>query len=208
VTLSSFELDRHEVTVARYGQCVEAGRCNRPAFHAGDLRFDQPNLPVTHVRWDDAVDYCVYAGGRLPTEAEWEYAARGARGRAYPWGDVYNGRRANHGSLGAEDTDASDGFADLAPVGSFPSGQTPEGILDMAGNAGEWVADYFSDDAEGFGYAAAPVTNPKGSVTGTFRVIRGGSYRDGAPFLRSAARARITIPHSPAVGFRCAYDVR
>jgi formylglycine-generating enzyme len=208
VTLSTFEIDRTEVAVAHYRICSQVGRCNAPGFERGDARFDAPQLPVTHVMWTDAVDYCRFAGGRLPTEAEWEYAARGKAGRLFPWGNLYNPRLANHGAFASDETDDVDGFAALAPVGSFPNGKTPEGILDLAGNVSEWVADYYHDDERGFGYGPEPTQNPQGPTTGTFRTARGGSYRDGAPWLRGSARQVLTIAAGPSMGFRCAYDVR
>ncbi len=208
VTLSAFELDRFEVTVEKYKRCVDAGECRGAGFAAGDVRFDRPQYPVTHVRWDDATSYCRFVSGRLPTEAEWEYAARGETGREFPWGDVYNTHICNHGSLASDDTDGTDGYLGLAPVGSFPSGKTPEGIHDLAGNVGEWVADYYHEDENGFGYAAKAATNPAGSTTGAFRVVRGGSYGDAAPWMRSAARQALSYASGPHVGFRCAYDPR
>ena len=209
VTLSTYDLDRTEVRVRDYARCVAAGACAAPGFSIGDRRFDRPDLPVTQVRWDDAVSYCTWAGGRLPTEAEWELAARGPSGRDYPWGDVYNPHLANHGAFADDDTDGSDGFIGLAPVGSFPDGATPLGIVDMAGNAAEWVSDLFdTDDTNGWGYPATPQVNPTGPKTGVFHVVRGGSYTDGAAWIRGAARWSIVSPRSAAVGFRCAADVR
>ncbi|MFI5303122.1 MAG: formylglycine-generating enzyme family protein, partial [Polyangiales bacterium] len=95
VTLSKFFLDRSEVTVAAYRRCARAGRCSRPGFEAGDARFDRDELPVTYVRWDDAVAYCAFRHARLPTEAEWERAARGISARDFPWGSASDGRLAN-----------------------------------------------------------------------------------------------------------------
>lgn len=214
VTLSSFDLDRTEVTVADYRRCVSAGGCAAADLPPGDPRFDGPDLPVTHVRYDDAVTYCTWAGGRLPSEAEWEFAARGVEDREFPWGNVYNPRLANHGSWAPDPWDASDGFAYLAPVGSFPDGATPLGILDMAGNAGEWVADVLEVDARdhAVGYDDKAVTNPppntNGGAGGGFHVVRGGSYDVGAMWLRAAARDTTIQPRPADVGFRCAASVR
>jgi sulfatase modifying factor 1 len=211
VTVSTFDLDRTEVRVRDYARCVSAGVCAPPSIAPGDHRFDQPTLPVTQVRWEDAATYCAWAGGRLPTEAEWELAARGTSGRDYPWGDIYNPHLANHGAFADDETDASDGFVGLAPVGSFPDGATPHGILDMAGNAAEWVSDFFDADENGFGFAATPGTpqvNPTGPKSGIFHVIRGGSYMRGAAWIRGAARWYLMQSRSAAVGFRCAADVR
>ncbi|HEX3343013.1 MAG TPA: SUMF1/EgtB/PvdO family nonheme iron enzyme [Polyangiaceae bacterium] len=214
VTLATFDLDRTEVTVADYARCASAGACAAAELSPDDARFGRPDLPVTHVRWEDAVSYCGWTGGRLPTEAEWEYAARGAEGRAFPWGNVYGPRLANHGSWAADPFDATDGFAGLAPVGSFPDGATPLGLLDMAGNVAEWVADVLEVDARGLpvGYDPAAVVDPApktgGGANGGFHVVRGGSYEDGAMWLRAAARDTTPMPRPTWVGFRCAAGAR
>jgi formylglycine-generating enzyme required for sulfatase activity len=211
VTVSSFDLDRTEVTVGDYARCASAGVCAPADLSPDDPRFSRPDLPVTHVRWDDAVAYCAWAGSRLPSEAEWEYAARGVDGREFPWGNVYNGQLANHGAWAPDRSDGSDGYVGLAPVGSFPDGATPLGLLDMAGNAAEWVADVLAFDARGRpkGYDDAAVTNPKPQTSGgAFHVLRGGSYQDGAMWLRSAGRDATALPRPPWVGFRCAADVQ
>jgi formylglycine-generating enzyme required for sulfatase activity len=211
VTLSPFEMDVTEVTVADYARCASAGWCAPPALSPEDARFARPDLPVTHVRWDDANAYCKWAGGRLPSEAEWEYAARGTEGREFPWGNVYNARLANHGALADDPTDASDGFVGLAPVGSFPDGATPLGLLDMAGNAAEWVADVLELDRFGHpvGYADSAEVNPKPKTAGGGNhVVRGGSYRDAPMWLRGAARDTTSLPRPAKVGFRCVADVQ
>lgn len=213
VTVRDIDLDRTEVSVARYRRCVAAGACSPPGFVAGDARFDRGELPVTHVTWDDAESYCRWTGGRLPTEAEWEHAARGRGGHAFPWGDLYNPHLANHGSLSEDETDARDGYAGLAPIGSFPDGATQTGLLDMAGNAAEWVFDYYDRDADGLGYRSTAVVDPKGPTSSQFgHVVRGGSYRTGGYALRTAARrfawgAGGIVSSSREIGFRCAYDV-
>jgi formylglycine-generating enzyme required for sulfatase activity len=206
VTVFTFDLDRTEVTVRAYRRCVEAGACAPPGIQPGDPRFDRPELPVTFVRWEDSVAFCTWAGGRLPTEAEWEYAARGIEGREFPWGDFYNAHLSNHGSFAQDETDATDGFSGLAPVGSFPDGATPLGLLDMAGNASEWVSDLWDVDDNGFGYPPASAVNPKGPANGVGHVLRGGSFADGAAWVRAAARGRMLDLRSPTTGFRCAYD--
>jgi formylglycine-generating enzyme len=209
VSISAFDLDRTEVSVGDYARCVSAGTCAPPEFSPVDRRFASPELPVTHVRWEDAVAYCRWTHGRLPTEAEWEYAARGTANRDFPWGNSYNPHLANHGSWASDRTDATDGFSGLAPVGSFPDGATPLGVLDMAGNAAEWVADVFEFDAEGrpVGYAPDRAVDPAPKTSGGgFHVVRGGSYESSAMWLRAAARDWTSLPRPAAVGFRCAAD--
>jgi formylglycine-generating enzyme required for sulfatase activity len=194
-----FWMARTEVTVAAYARCVAAGRCAPAGFEGGGLRFAQPELPVTFVSFDDARRYCAFRGGRLPTEAEFERAARGAPRRAYPWGKSFNGKLANHGRLGVDAGDASDGYAELSPVGSFPDGATPEGILDLAGNAAEWTLDLYTAD---YGSPGSP------GKTGE-RTVRGGSFASAAAFLRGAARAgRPPQTREPTLGFRCVWAVR
>lgn len=201
VHLSAYWIDRMEVSVARYRRCVHAGVCAEPGYGPGGTRFDRPDLPVTMVRWDDAVRFCTWAGGRLPTEAEWERAARGRLGRRYPWGSVYNPFLSNHGRLAHDPHDDGDGFLELAPVGSFPEGRTPDGIHDLAGNVSEWVSDYYGP------YPEADAENPKGPGVGELRVVRGGSYVSSRTFIRGAARfgARPSSRSSER-GFRCARD--
>jgi formylglycine-generating enzyme required for sulfatase activity len=216
VTLSAFDLDRTEVRVGDYARCVEVGACAAPGFSPGDARFDRRDYPVTLVRWEDAARYCAWADARLPTEAEWEFAARGATRRVFPWGDAYNPHLANHGSSGptvaayvSDETDATDGYTLLAPVGSFPDGATPEGALDMAGNVSEWVADFWDQpDDNGYGYASDAAVDPQGPLHGVDHVVRGGSYASGPPWIRSASRGRIHLSRSADVGFRCAADAR
>ncbi|MEO7111623.1 MAG: SUMF1/EgtB/PvdO family nonheme iron enzyme [Polyangiaceae bacterium] len=204
VTLDPFAIDRTEVSVAAYRKCVAKGACLRAQLPIGDPHFDRPNLPVTFVSWDDARAYCGFVGGRLPTEAEWEFAARGETRRIFPWGNLYNPHLANHGTL-AQATDATDGYELIAPVDAFPDGATPDGVLQLAGNVSEWVFDFFSPDITSYGYPPAAVVNPKGAPNGVVHVVRGGSYEHGALNLRAAARL-VDWTYAADVGFRCAYD--
>jgi formylglycine-generating enzyme len=211
VTVSAFEMDRTEVTVSEYGRCASSGSCAPADIAPDDARFGRPDFPVTHLRWEDAAAYCRWRGGRLPSEAEWEYAARGPEGREFPWGNLYNPHIANHGAWANDYTDATDGFLGLAPVGSFPDGATPLGLFDMAGNAAEWVADVLEFDRTGLPvpYPEAPEIDPKPKSTGGgLHVVRGGSFADGAMWLRAAARDTTTSARPPWIGFRCAADAR
>lgn len=204
VILSSYWLDRTEVTVQAYRRCVQARRCREPAYSSGAKRFDKPMFPVTLVTWQDARDYCAFVGKHLPTEAQWERAARGVAGRRYPWGDHDASMRANHGAFSIMRTDASDGTAELAPVGSYPYGRTPDGFEHLAGNVAEWVLDSYQD-----GYENRDMVDPKGPPTNAYRVIRGGSYVFAMPWLRGAARMfREASTTEPYIGFRCAKNAK
>ena len=208
VTITPFYIDRTEVTVDAYKRCVGAGACKTPGFPALDPRYDRPDFPVTHVTWEEAKDFCRFAGGRLPTEAEWELAARGEAARAFPWGNVYNPHLINHGSLAMDPTDASDGYAGLAPVGSFKNGATPLGVLDMAGNVSEWVEDRIDQTPEGLftPYSSKAQTNPV-ALRGQFHLVRGGSYTSGAHLMRATARMpAMGESRRSDIGFRCVYE--
>jgi formylglycine-generating enzyme required for sulfatase activity len=207
VTLSAYWLDRTEVTVAEYDRCASMGRCRPLELGQGASRFDRPSYPASLVTWDEARTYCEVRGARLPTEAEFERAARGPGGRRFPWGDLYNSRAANHGRLAWDPTDANDGFSELSPVGAFPSGGTPDGFLDLAGNVGEWVSDRYAPR-----YPTEPVLDPAGPEAASAtpaRVVRGGSYESAAPWLRGAARSGAEpSTRRPWIGFRCARSAR
>lgn len=207
VFLSAFRIDRREVTVADYLRCVEAGRCAMPPYAEGGERFRKPELPVVLVTATDAERYCAFAGGRLPTEAEWERAARGREGRRYPWGNLFHPGLANHGASLPDRHDDRDGFFELAPVGSFPQGRTPDGIDDLAGNVAEWVADGFEDDENAL-HSAEKARNPLRRGT-PWRVVRGGGFRSPPLMVRGASRHFVLAStRAPDIGFRCAYDAR
>ena len=186
VSIDAFHLDRYEVTHIAYQEfLVTQGRKK----HA-DLK--DPDHPATMVSWIDAASYCQAQGKRLPTEAEWEYAARGAENRAYPWGDAAPSpsfaRFQTRGTL---------------PADSLPGGATPEGVHHTAGNVAEWVQDWYDP---GY-YAASDAANPRGPSAGDYRVVRGGSWNQLADEIRPTARAY----HNPdkgtgQIGFRCASD--
>ncbi|HWZ91057.1 MAG TPA: formylglycine-generating enzyme family protein [Polyangiaceae bacterium] len=207
VKLSGFFLDRTEVTVADYDACARVGRCKAPPYEQGARRFQRASFPVTLVTWDDARSFCEFRGARLPTEAEFERAARGRTGRRFPWGEYANGHLANHGRLGLDLSDASDGFAELAPVGSFRDGRTPDGFLDLAGNVAEWVQDRYATQ-----YPDQELSDPQGPDAATAtsaRVVRGGSYESPIALLRGAARgAFLPNERRPSLGFRCARSQR
>lgn len=213
VCISAFEMDVHEVTNAEYAECVDDWRCiapyfkdslSRPSYHR-DPAYD--DYPVIWVSWSHARDYCTWAGKRLPTEAEWEYAARGGlSGKRYPWGDTITCDDACYGRFlssaycwnychnGVCDNDTH-------PVGNYaPNGY---GLYDMAGNVWEWVNDLYQPDY----YTVSPPNDPQGPASGFLHVLRGGSYGDGSYHQRVARRDTEGLgPLHPFddIGFRCA----
>jgi serine/threonine-protein kinase len=206
VTLDGFWIDRTEVTNGQYERCVAARVCEPPYFADSrhrDEYYGHPNyvtFPVIKVGWFDARAYCEWAGARLPTEAEWEYAACGNDGRIYPWGDEEpNCDKANywHGDEGC--------IKDTAPVGYHSAGVSWCGTHDMAGNVWEWVADVYGV------YPAKPQVNQTGPSAGRYRVLRGGSWFNDAFSMRCANRDRdpADSPYAEgrgfySTGFRCA----
>ena len=204
IFVSRFGLDRTEVSQRDYAACVRAGYCAPVRASTEDARIALPSYPVVGVTHQDAERYCSFVHGRLPTEAEWEKAARGPGGRLFPWGNIYDPRLANHGPAenGTRAAEA-DGFRDLAPVGSFPDGASPYGVLDLAGNAWEWTSDFFADEAYGHGSRV----NPTGPRVGHLRVVRGGSWRFPAHMMMTMRRGFMGENSSDVdLGFRCAYD--
>jgi formylglycine-generating enzyme required for sulfatase activity len=204
VKLAGFRLYRMEVTNAQYARFLAATGHREPLFWKEE-RFNPPKQPVVGVDWHDATAYCRWANARLPTEAEWEYAARGTDGRELPWGDEGRGSRGG-GSQGAKRAVMDEPFNSGKPeeVGSAPAGASPFGVLDMAGNVWEWCADWYDRT---YYYARSPRDNPTGPAEGSQRVLRGGSWA-----YPSNVRAAYRFPERPTfrvsyVGFRCAQDV-
>jgi len=203
--VSGFFLDRTEVTVDAYRACVEAGVCARPVSLSlcNYGSSDRGNFPVNCVTWDHALTYCRWRGGRLPTEAEWEKAARGTDGRLWPWGnepfDAGGVFRANLGEGFASVLRSRDHWELDAPVGFYPEGASPFGALDLAGNLAEWVEDGYREP-----YDSEDLRDPQVGPTPDGRVVRGGSFRD--PGRRARTYAREVHPAESwydHVGFRC-----
>ncbi len=212
VTLDAFWIDRTEVTNQQYEACVNAQACSPPAesgsftreSYFGDSLYAE--FPVIWVTHEQAAVYCSWAGARLPTEAEWEYVARGPENRTFPWGETFEPAFANYCdascAAGMSDPSFEDGYPETAPVGSFPAGVSWCGALDMAGNVREWVADWFTY------YSAEPQFNPVGPSEGETHSPRGGCWLDTPEKLRGSHRGQATPDYSRhKVGFRCAMDL-
>ena len=201
VRLSPYLIQKYEVTVHEYMEFVRITSHRSPLTvrdNANRPFFDHPNKPIVYVSWDDATDYCKWIGGRLPTEAEWEKAARGITGRKWPWG---NEARSNAANLSGEE----DRYRYTAPVGALDHDVSPFGLYDMGGNAREWVSDWYGERY----YSTAPSENPKGPLEGDNRVLRGGSWNDTADLARTTARMKMFPDYRDmSIGFRCAKDLR
>jgi formylglycine-generating enzyme required for sulfatase activity len=183
VYLDDFYIDKYPVTNAQFEQFVKATsyktECNWQRYY----EKGKEKHPVVNVSWNDAEAYCKWAGKRLPTEAEWEKAARGPDGRIWPWGNAWDKSKCNsYRELGT-----------TTPVGSYPAGASPYGVMDMAGNVYEWCADWY----DGNYYASAPNKNPQGPSSGSSRVLRGGSWYGGPNDVRVAYRDR----NGPGAGY-------
>jgi formylglycine-generating enzyme required for sulfatase activity len=192
VYLDAFRVDKYEVTNALYRRFIDARAYRTPSYW-NDSNWNQPNQPVVGVSWDDANAYCIWAGKRLATEAEWEKAARGTDGRKYPWGEQWDANRTNSGESKLGKT---------VPVGSYSGGVSPYGAHDMASNVWEWVADWYDANY----YLSAPSRNPRGPDSGQLRVRRGGSWYDIPRNMRTSTRSSYgpDVPSS-GLGFRCAH---
>jgi formylglycine-generating enzyme required for sulfatase activity len=235
VWLDAFWIDRTEVTRGQFDRCVRSGACDYPLEKWGAL-YDpgKAEYPVNEVTWDQAKAYCEWAGRRLPTEAEWEKAARGTDRRRYPWGnETPDGSRLNFCDVNCAATpewkieDANDGFGGVAPVGSYAAGASPYGALDMLGNVEEWVLDWYAADY----YQVSPQRNPPGPeepggypyIANRGRVVRGNSYLGSTVSYTPVAPDGSVSPYgpvsllrvtarwlqgaefpSPTIGFRCA----
>jgi serine/threonine-protein kinase len=205
VYVSAFYMDVTEITNSQYRACANAGGCDPPDEGSGQYRrseyFDRSqyaNYPVVWVSWFDARDYCTWAGERLPTEAEWEKAARGTDARIYPWGNVFSSDRANTQDRGSEA---------ILQVGQFGSGASPYGILDLAGNVWEYVEDWLDPDY----YHVSPARDPHGpsSSPSGRRVLRSGSYANFQHYARVVNRGAVTPDSSTQFrGIRCVLDAR
>lgn len=197
VYLDAFWIDQTEVTNAQYGLCVQEDVCALPTDPSSFNDILYAHHPVIFVDWKAAQTYCQWAGRRLPTEAEWEKAARGTDGRIYPWGNESDCSRANFWDCPQ--------FETTSPVGSYGDrGVSPYGAYDMAGNVWEWVFDWYAPDY----YQDSPTRNPTGPTSGIYHVWRGGSWNCNQTSARSAGRGNFNPDYwRDLIGFRCAMSV-
>ena len=203
IFLDSYYIDKYEVTQSEYDQCVKAKKCSQNYRFEGLFEASQP---VVGVNWEQAKSYCEFVGKRLPTEAEWEKAARGTDCRLYPWGNEFDGSRLNFCDKNCDYEDSrldtyDDGYENTSTVGSYSSGASPYGALDMAGNVSEWCNDWYED----YIYQNDNLSNPKGPISGHEKVIRSSGYRSAFYNSLVTFRNKATIDLSGyELGFRCA----
>ena len=205
IYLDDYMIDKFEVTNAQYARCVAAGSCSEPVDSASFTRpsyfYDAiyADYPVINISWFDAHDFCTWAGKRLPSEAEWEKAARGSVALSFPWGNEVAGcTLANYYNA----FPFSICVGDTSQVGSYPLGASPYELMDMAGNVLEWTNDWFDENY----YSHSPASNPLGPDSGVFRVLRGGSWDTPGYELQVNFRSNNGSPgrSSGDLGFRCA----
>jgi len=199
VSLSVFQINQFEITQYHYGEFIKATGHRSPLsrYSKNVERFNDMNQPVVYVSWLDAEAFCKWQGARLPTEAEWEKAAKGAGTNSWPWGEEPKSIYGNF--LGAED-----GSPYTAFVGSFSKDQSSYHVYDMAGNAQEWISDWYDE----LYYEKGTAQNPKGPDRGDMKTLRGGSWNDSYLSGRVAARIKMFPDYrDTTVGFRCAKDV-
>jgi formylglycine-generating enzyme required for sulfatase activity len=194
VGLKSYYVDKYPVTNNQYRSFVKATGRDEPATWT-IRRHTEPSQPVTGVSWEDAKAYAGWAGKRLPSEAEWEKAARGINARLFPWGSAPPEGRANFGGK----------YGGPTIVNKFPDGASPYGVMDMAGNVWEWAADWYDRDY----YSKSPKDDPTGPPAGAGRCVRGGCWVNNPTMIRCAERdvRRLPLPELKYFGFRCAADV-
>lgn len=200
VYVKTYFIDLKEVTQSEYDRFVKMTKREKPqvpVFEEDIAKLRGPDFPVVGIGWNDAFAYCRWAGKRLPTEAEWEKAARGEGQRLYPWGKEFTYAYSN---IGGHD----DGFPYLSPVGSYEMGRSPYGVYDMMGNVAEWVADTY----DAHYYENSPFRDPPGPDTTEFKVIRGSTWRDSKLNARLTKRFSAKMWRTDAtIGFRCTQDV-
>ena len=209
VNLSDYYIDKYEVTNADYKICVDSLACSLPKTTTFYISSIYRNHPVVFVNWEKASEYCEWRDARLPTEAEWEKAARSSETLNYPWGNVFNGNALNFCDLECSydwaDKSYRDRYTMTAPIGTYPDGASAYGVFDMAGNVSEWVADWYADDY----YPNSPTLDPLGPESGIYRVLRGGSWYDRKLNLRTFKRIQLRPNVSyNYTGFRCAGDAK
>lgn len=211
VTLHDYWMGKYEITVDEYKQCMMVGTCQEPGQgpHCTWGKPERGHHPINCVSWGDAATYAAWLSGttglpyQLPTEAQWEKAARGTDGRLYPWGEQWDGPRANfcdrHCKAPGGNPKVDDGFAETAPVGRYEEGKSPYGVYDMAGNVAEWCRDYYAPDF----YRRAPPEHPWNDRATAQRVVRGGGWDLYEETLRSDLRSyALPSERDAARGFR------